>query len=394
MLKQKILLLLRIYKEKIYIWVIIFLLILLAAKNGSNYFLETITETVPRPINTVESTDLFNQSIPWVLEEWVDWVSNVTYKTKEWTTTKEKYKVEVVTEKKEQKEKQWTLDYSQYQVQIGNNVSTYLQAVKNQDYKSAIWYYYDLTTHNSPEITKYNYENLIKINWNPIITSTEPLYNYSSSKAIAVTNVDGDFEDLVTWKKFTTLSIYSIWNWKEFKIFNPEYLSLPVKWWFLDKLVQWTNTSKSHYLGLEVSKFFIRFPNKIYFSLNAKTTENVLFNKVKVEVTNNKTWEKYYQWTVTYNDISEKAEWIRTVYKWKAWYKTMFYVPIEFKKEVFSTIYDKMYKDWQFAINDIQISIKPINDSDVYMNYSVYKFNLSWQPIEEKIDTKSTEEIK
>ncbi len=45
--------------------------------------------------------------------------------------------------------------------------------------------------------------------------------------------------------------------------------------------------------------------------------------------------EKYYQWTITYNDISEKAEWTRTVYKWKAWYKTQFYVPIEFKKEDF-----------------------------------------------------------
>lgn len=390
MLKQKILLLLRIYREKLYIWAIVLLLLALIAKWGSNYFLETITETVPKPITTVDSTDLFNQSIPWVLEEWVDWVSKVTYKTKEGTNEKEKYKVEVVTEKKEQKEKQWTLEYSQYQVQIQNNVSWYIQSLQNKDYKTALGFYYWLTTHNNGDVTKYNYENLLKINGNPIITSTEPLYSYSSSRALTVTNLEWDFDDAVLGKKLTTWQIYSIWDWAEFKILNPEYLSLWIKWGEVDKLIQWTNISKSHYLWLEISNFLIKFPQKIYFSLNAKTTESVLFNKVKVELSSNKTWEKYYQNTVTYNDITEKAEWSRAVYKGKAGYKTKFWVPMEFKKENFSTIYDKMYKEWQLDLSDLILSVKPVNDSDPYINYEVYKFNLNWDKIIDQTITNST----
>lgn len=381
MLKQKILLLLRIYKDKLYLWTIILLFLLLILKDGSNYYLETVEEKVPRPITTIDSTDLFNQSIPWVLEEGVDWINKVTYKIKEWTSTKTRYKTEVIVEKKEQKEKQGTLDYAQYKVQIENTVSSYIQALQNKDYKTALSYYYSLTTHNNPDITKYNYENLFKISGNPIITNTEPLYNYSSSKAITVTNIKGDFFDAILNKKLTIWNIYTMWNWKEFKILNPEYLSLAIKSTFNEKLIQWTNINRSHYLGLEVSNFFIKFPQKIFFSLNAKITENVLFNKVKIELLNNKTGEKYYQGTVVYNDITEKAEWVRTVYKWKSGYKTTFWVPIEFKKENFSTIYDKMYKNNQLDVWELMLSIRPINDGDPYLNYKTYKFNLNWSQV-------------
>lgn len=374
MLKQKIKLLWNLHKEKVLYWIIVLLLIALASKNWGNYFLETIEETTKMPIKTVETSDLFDQSMPWVVKEWKDWVKKVTYMTEEATWNKEIYKTESVVEKETQEEIEWTLKFSDYKVQIQNQISDYLLSLKNWDYQKAMTYYLDFTNHHSTDVTKYNFTTLFKVKWNFLIQDSIPLYNYSTSKALVKTTITWDFYDSVRWKDLTSWDIYSLWNWSEFKILNPEYLSLISSWISDEKMIPWTQTNKSHYLNLEINKFFINFPNHLYFALTAKTTENVLFNKVKVKLENKETWEVIYDDTITYNDISEKAVWKKTIFKWKSGYKTFFWIPIEFKKENFSTIYDNLYENGFFNISKYKLTVKPINDNDPYLNYEDFMF--------------------
>lgn len=385
MFKQRIELLFRKHKEKIFIGIILLLLLLLFLKNNNSGVLKEDVVTVPKVTQSIETTDLFIQSTPYVLEPGSDWTSKVTkILDKNWNVKEQK--TQVLTESIPQKVLQGTTDFKQYQVYIQNDIASYVSAIQAKDYDKALSYYVKWAPKRK-DITENNYTNLFQINWNPIVTDVVPLYEYMSSKSLVRTTLQWEFTDKITGKTNKTWDIYSIWDGKGFKILPPEFVNViydPKVKASVERLITWTKTNKTHYVELTLSDIFQVLPNRLIFRLIGKTNENVFFNKVKVTLYNNKTREILYKDTVVYSDVTEKANWKLTYYKWKGFTST-FNVNVDFPKSNFNAIYDKLMNSEKTGLNygDLNIAFKPENDTDNYLEYPEFIFNLRNDPLSE-----------
>lgn len=358
--------------------VLLFLLLIALIKGfwaWKTLYLEKVEEKIAMPVNVIETTDLFSESRNYVIIEWKDWKRNITYSIwEDWE--KNIFSMETIEEVSEQKELRWTLKFEEYKIKIENNISDYLKKINNKSYEVQE-FYTDFSKTNNSTNTKLNFSSLIKLDWNFLIQETIPLYDYYTEKAITKTIVSWKFKDEILWKTLNEFNIYSYWNWKEFKIINPEYISLRTSEDLkVSNFIEWTLSNKTHFLELQINKMVMNLPNKMYFSILAKSSENVLFNKIKIEIKEKETWTIIYKNKINYKEISEKSNWTKWIVEWKIWYKTNFWIPIEFQKDEFWTIIDKMFKNWNLDISRFQILLRPENDLDINLNYPEYIFNL------------------
>lgn len=394
MLPNKLRMTLEYHKNKILIWTICFLLLMLFLKSWRETILETKEELIPMTTNSVLSNNQFNKSTAYVLEEGYNWKKKVTYKTYS-DGSKEVFKTEVIEDSKEQKELQWTLEYSEYKVQIQNLVSQYLLNLQNKRWNEANNDYikFSKVQFLEDQETQNNFVQRFKINSQPLITEFIPLYDHYSTRALVKTIIQWKFNNILLNKIENTWEVYSVWDWGSFKILNPEYINLLSDSVEKERVVWWTTSNKSHYLNLTLSKLYLNWPNKLYLYMEGKTSSDTLFNKVKVALYKKKETyneesdsasqqvnlekvELLFSDTIIYRDMSERASWRRTNYKWKSWYRTEFFIPIEFDKKNFFAIYDRMMKKDKLDLSQFIITLEPINDSDPNLKYPTFRYNM------------------
>jgi len=358
--------------------VAIFFIIILFIKALSSWtilLLEKVEKKIEMPTSIIETNELFSESRNYILEKWKEWKALVTNSIdKDWI--KKLYKTKIIKEAIEQKELKWTLNFDNYKLSINNNIWDYILNLNKKNYK---WIQNLYTKFSKAwEISsKTNFNKLLKMKWNFKVVETIPLYDNYSSKAITKTKVIWELYDSVLDKTLKEFEIYSYFENNEFKILNPEYISLETNSEGIEQFVEGTNSNKSHFLELKINKAILKFPNKIYFSILAKSTENVLFNKIKIELINIKTWEVIYKNKINYKDISFKSSWKKWIVNWKIWYKTNFWAPIEFDEDSYASIMDKMlWKNWKLDLSKFQLNLTPENDLDIFLNYKTFKFKL------------------
>ena len=362
------------YKVKALLAIIAILFIKIIFSWGE-LLLEKQNQEIEMPVKIIKTNELFNENINYILEKGEKGKEVITNKI--WKNgIKEFYKREVIIEAKVQKELKGTMNFDDKKTEINNLVWDYILSINNKDYKKSQKFYTKFSQ-AWEKSTKTNFSTILKIKWNLKLLSTEPLYDFYTSTSITKTVLEGNVFDTILNENFTKWNLYSYFEDWKFKILNPEYISLQNNTKPQSQFIEGTSSNKTHFLNLRINKVIVKFPNKLYFSIIAKVTENVLFNKIKIELVNKTTKEVLYKSKINYKDISSKSQWKKWVVNWKIWYKTSFWIPIEFWKENYASIMDKLiWSNWQLELEKFELKLTPENDLDIFLNYKPLVFKL------------------
>ena len=364
------------YKCKVALGIIA-LLFIKAISAWTTYYLEKKEEKIAMPIKEIETSDLFNESRNYIVKKWKDWKKEIVYKVNP-KNEKDKsiFSMKTIEEAEEQKELKGTFLFKDAKTDVSNKTTDYISYLNKKDYKKANWMYIKFSN-AWVENTKTNFEKILLIKDNLRVVKVEPLYNVYTSKAIIKVTANWKIEDKLLEKKESNWNLYYYKDWDKFKLLNPEYIYLPVPFLKNSKLIEWDISHKSHILEMQIQKIYLQFPNKLYFKIGSKVSENVLYNRIKLEIINKKTKEVLFSKKYDFYEFNKKAKWKKWVVAWKMGYKITYWLPVIFDNNTFGTIIDKMMdNNWNLKLRDYEVKLTPYNDLDILLNYPSYSFNL------------------
>lgn len=320
------------YKYKTYIgyFLALFLLILLLLSRNGQVYIERVEESIIRNIQTVNSTDLFTESRPYILKEGSDGLREVLYRIDEEGRNIGIHSSTILESPEEEIQVRGTTLYSERRIEIENQVSSYLQDIVNKRYQN-LNEYYPLFARTQGTNT---WEAVKILNGNFIIEESIPLYNHYSSKALVQTRARGQVEDKLRKETREYIDIFSIYDseTRTFKILNPEYIPISrnTRNDRTTQLIERTQFSPTHNLSFELQQTLVEFPNTILFRIDSKSSENVTYNRVRVVVEKKESGEVIYDQTLNYRDFDRTVLWNRTLFNSRLGYGVNYYLEVQF----------------------------------------------------------------
>jgi len=371
----KLKLFLRKYKLQLGYVLAFFFFLLYLWKGWDILYVEREEEVIPRPITYINSPDLFTESNPFVLKEGKEWLQEVYYTIGE--GDREYLKNEIIESSEKQTEIKGTLKYTDVKVDIQNMISNYLNDLTNKRYSELNNYYTSFSTSNL-KTSEDNWNTIRKPKSNFIIEELTPLYNVNSSRAIVRITAKGNYYDSIKETNQSILEIYALYDWDlgEFKILNPEYIPVTLRTEASLQLIEKTRSSPTHNLELDLKRMLVNFPNRFLFELDVRSSDNVIFNRIKIELREKETGDVIYEEKQDYKDFNPDVQWGTTIFQKRIGYSTSFWLTLDFKDSEFWTIYDQLLLSDNLHLTPYELVLTPINDSFTTIDYPEYTFDL------------------
>ena len=364
------------YKYKTYIgyFLALFLLILLLLSRNGQVYIERVEESIIRNIQTVNSTDLFTESRPYILKEGSDGLREVLYRIDEEGRNIGIHSSTILESPEEEIQVRGTTLYSERRIEIENQVSSYLQDIVNKRYQN-LNEYYPLFARTQGTNT---WEAVKILNGNFIIEESIPLYNHYSSKALVQTRARGQVEDKLRKETREYIDIFSIYDseTRTFKILNPEYIPISrnTRNDRTTQLIERTQFSPTHNLSFELQQTLVEFPNTILFRIDSKSSENVTYNRVRVVVEKKESGEVIYDQTLNYRDFDRTVLWNRTLFNSRLGYGVNYYLEVQFWRDEFNTLFENSISWNRLDFEQYKVTFTPINDNVVNLVYPSFSF--------------------